>query len=52
MCLALAKVVEKVRGLSRENLVEGGDNTELIVHYLTILGERELFGMARIRLDL
>lgn len=39
MCFALAKVVEKARGLSRESLVEGEDNTELIIHYLTILGE-------------
>jgi uncharacterized protein with HEPN domain len=39
MCRALAKIVEKSTGLTRESLVEGEDNTELIIHYLTILGE-------------
>ena len=39
MCRALSKIVEKSAGLTRESLVEGEDNTELIIHYLTILGE-------------
>lgn len=39
MNIALGKVVEKSAGLTRANLVEGEDNTELIIHYLTILGE-------------
>ena len=39
MCFALSKVVEKSAGLTREDLAEGEDNTELIIHYLTILGE-------------
>jgi len=39
MCQALAKVVEKSVGLTRADLVEGEDNTELIIHFLTILGE-------------
>lgn len=39
MFQALDKVLEKSRGLSRADLVEGEDNTELIIHYLTILGE-------------
>ena len=39
MCNALEKVVEKSRGIHRADLIEGEDNTELIIHYLTILGE-------------
>ena len=39
MCNALEKVVEKSRGVHRDDLIEGEDNTELIIHYLTILGE-------------
>ncbi len=39
MNIALGKIVEKSAGLTREDLVEGEDNTELIIHYLTILGE-------------
>ena len=39
MCNALAKVAEKSCGVERKDLVEGEDNTELIIHYLTILGE-------------
>ena len=39
MCNALEKVVEKSRGVHRDDLVEGEDNTELIIHYLTILGD-------------
>jgi len=37
--MALSKIMEKSAGLSRTDLVEGEDNTELIIHYLTILGE-------------
>ncbi len=39
MAHALEKIVEKSAGLTRADLVEGEDNTELIIHYLTILGE-------------
>ena len=39
MANALAKIVEKSHGVTRKDLVEGEDNTELIIHYLTILGE-------------
>ena len=39
MANALAKIAEKSQGLERKDLVEGEDNTELIIHYLTILGE-------------
>jgi len=39
MYMALGKIVEKSAGLTREDLVLGEDNTELIIHYLTILGE-------------
>ena len=39
MANALAKIAEKSQGIERKDLVEGEDNTELIIHYLTILGE-------------
>ena len=39
MANALAKIFEKSQGVTRKDLVEGEDNTELIIHYLTILGE-------------
>lgn len=39
MANALAKIVEKSHGVTRKDLVEGEDNTELIIHYLPILGE-------------
>ena len=34
MCNALEKVVEKSCGVHRDDLVEGEDNTELIIHSL------------------
>ena len=39
MANALAKIVEKSHGITRKVLVAGEDNTELIIRYLTILGE-------------
>ena len=39
MANALAKIVEKSHGITRKDLVAGEDNTELIIHYLSILGE-------------